>query len=348
MIIPNNGKLGWYSGDVFSPSDLSEYYENLKDAGVDVISQRAARTPITYQMVLDPNTPLTNSDYSTNAERCRARFRAPTICNVEIERIFCSANYSATDTIDGYLLLANGTTPSGIFNPVFTLPAVSAVADLPSEGLSLQPLTCTSAMGDVYLELRPRSGTFSFERCDLTFHIKTDKYGFTIFSDLATTDDIQFTEVDTPNATRINTINNSLNDISFHPTDDRASAMPILMQFTNFTNATSSVFLTAPFPAAKTPKTLTLMEGAAFALWTGNTTATVQFLIKDQTGSTKETMTAPVVAASFKSGTQVSFFFDTAVATTGPLAFANDWSVVCSESSGSATIFKAYMLIWVK
>lgn len=343
MLVLSNSIMGWKTGDLLSPNDLSKSYEWINNLIKDIGGQRLTHTPCTWQLVQSTQTPLTQADYSSDTERCRIRFASPAGSVIEVERIFCSAIYTASGFVDGYLFDENGNTPTGIINPIFTFEAQTAEDSVSTDELMSQAFTMTAGT-DYIVQITPRNGaTFSFNKCDITVDFKSDIFDFEALSTLDSVN-FTFTEADPPDGYRVLALNAAVTACADAINSARTAYRPMLVQFNNFTSGSSSSILRSELPLSASTINCSLKSMYLWALWTGNATATVTALVANAAGTTQSTTTAAVSSAKFGSSAENTTVVSL-VGTDGPIDPSEDYRVTVSVDSG--TVFKCYALLWV-
>jgi len=336
-----DGLIAFKTGDLLSPSDLSKSYQYINDVIKDIGGQRYTHTPVLYRLAAE-GSPLTNTDYATDQERCVIRFTRPPAAEVEVERIFCSAIYTASQPVDAFVLDSNNNPIIGVRQPIFTLPALAALETEPEEQMMTNSFMMATADSPYKIKFIARSsGTFSFNKLDVTIIFKTDCFNFANFNTLDGSD-LVFTEADPPDADRQLALQTTITNAAAAIAAARRPYRPALIQVNNFTTGTSANLRRIELPLAPTTANCTLAIQYAYAIYTTSGTRTCTAVIANSAGATQYTTNISVSSSTFGStSTTIGQDLTDAVGAYDP---ATDWRMTLSTSAD--TVYRAYILMW--
>lgn len=341
MII-TDGLYAWRTGDLLTPTDLTNHYDHLNTIAKDVHEVRYARSSILFQLVQNVNTPIQESDYTTNAERCRFRIQVPV--TIQLIELHAFANYTASAGINISLYEAGGNAPPNLRNPIIELPESDSAAD---EITSQAPFAVYLVPGSsYYIEVAPATaaGTMSIDRMDLSLMLKSDRLGHAAGLNLDGYN-YDFQEGQPPDAIRVRDLNQAFTATAADLSVPNNAVKPIFVQCAAFSGAASNI-TKFDFPSPTASYAPGVIKAAYFAaVFNSASTDTATSLLTDEAGSTQLTQTTSASSAAFKevfsSGQSIALS-----STAGPSSSSGDYRIAYS-SSGSDTVFRGYTILWV-
>lgn len=334
----------WYFliGDVLDPHDINNVWKYKQEALADAAGRRYIESVFPVSFVKDAATGYTASD---NSDVLTFSFTAP--ADMYVTRAFLNGVFSVQDDDIKITIVENvsSNTPTGCTDPWLS---VLSGSTLNEEVRDFSAARFKLVGGDRYDILLSSDGNFTVERLDVSFHVLSDRFGF----DSANFPDFQPTLVN--ELSSLSQADQDANESNFATEVGKLTTgnyAPACFTAHNF-GVSASVANQFKFPLPRiwdqraTPVIHSIdfqlkLTAASAGTYTASIVNSVNTTMSPGVSITTTSNTAGYASAVINQS--INSPFDAHITSA-----VQDYFVVVKRTTGSATIEKAFVTLWIK